>query len=124
MRRQFAIIAVGLFVLGALGAATGADAARRPARTITLYDRDNYEGYKRVFNGTVWNLDTFNFSNETHSLKAVGYWEICSGVNFRGVCKVVRGDLPDLNPINMSSRISSVRPIDPPPPAPPVRRAR
>ncbi|MFO1012513.1 MAG: beta/gamma crystallin-related protein [Caulobacteraceae bacterium] len=113
MKRQIAILAASLLALGVWGAANVADAARQPARTITLYDQDGFQGYKRTFNGVVWNLDRFNFSNAAHSLKANGYWEVCTAANFRGVCKVVRGDLRDLNQIGMSSRISSVRPINP-----------
>ncbi len=112
MKRRIVIfLAATLAVCAAIPAA---EAARRPARTITLYDQDGFQGYKRVFNGVVWNLERFNFSNVAHSLKAQGYWQVCTSANFRGTCKIVRGDLRDLNEIGMSSRISSVRPIDPP----------
>lgn len=85
---------------------------------IVLFDRTNYRGNPRNYNGPVPDL----YGRRAQSVTiGRGVWELCEGRNFTGRCVTLDRSVPNLGTYNLRNRVSSVRPIEPggstPPPS-------
>lgn len=82
---------------------------------IVLFDRQNYQGNPRNYNGPVASL-----SRRARSVTiGRGVWELCEGENFSGRCVTLDRSVPDLGAYDLRNRVASVRPVEsgPPPPS-------
>jgi hypothetical protein len=91
---------------------------------LELFSRSGYSGDRRTIERAVPNLAALTFNDEAMSLRlgTGDTWQVCAEPNYQD-CVVVNSDWNNLNGLNMSRRISSVRPWQGqrPPPAPEAR---
>jgi hypothetical protein len=83
----------------------------QPRGGLELFSRTRFQGDRRLITDAVSDLRRLGFNDDARSLRLdpSQSWEICADSNFR-TCRVVDSDWPDLEGIEMSERISSVRP--------------
>lgn len=82
---------------------------------IVLFERPNYTGNPRNYNGPVPIL----FGRVGSVTIGRGIWELCEGRNFTGRCVTLDTSVPNLNAYNLRNRVSSARPISGGPMPPP-----
>lgn len=80
-------------------------------RGVELFEDRNFRGDRRAVTGPVEDLRSLGFNDKARSLRLPRgeSWEVCVDNYFRN-CRVVNTDWPDLGGLNMSRRISSLRP--------------
>ena len=78
---------------------------------LELFANTGFGGDMRAFTGPESDLGRVRFNSVAQSLRIRPgqQWQVCSSTNFRN-CLVVNTDWSDLRGLNMSRRISSVRP--------------
>ena len=98
--------------MSAIGLATQA------AAQVTFYEGDGYRGRAFSVDGTVANFERTGFNDRAQSaVVAGGSWEVCEDAQFQGRCMILQpGNYASLDGIDMSRRISSVRPVAGPAP--------
>jgi hypothetical protein len=79
-------------------------------RTLELYAGAQYSGQRVAVDEAAPDLRRVNFSDRTVSVRVPRgeVWELCVNINYDD-CKVVDGDLPHLDSIQMTRLISSAR---------------
>jgi len=75
---------------------------------LELFDNRNFRGKSSALTSPSPRLGSM--SARAESLRLSGRWEICDGPDFRGGCRIVTGDVSDLNRIGWKDRIRSARP--------------
>ena len=88
------------------------------AAQVTFYEGDGYRGRAFSVDGTVANFERTGFNDRAQSaVVAGGSWEVCEHAQFQGRCMILQpGNYASLDGIDMSRRISSVRPVAGPAP--------
>ncbi len=82
------------------------------AQALELFDFPNFQGASLRVERDVADLGPGGFDNMATSIRVPGgVWEICEGAGYQE-CRVISGDIWDLQPMGMNNRISSVRRID------------
>ena len=107
------------FVLAIAALAAGAATA-----DVTFFESENFGGLRVTIDGPASSFRAMGFNDRAQSAIVDGTsWEVCVDDNFRGGCTVLApGRYPTLG--GLSDRISSARPIAPPPaPLPPPTAA-
>lgn len=81
-------------------------------RGLIVYSDDDYRGDSRTLGYEVDNFEQLNFNDRARSLRVAPgtRWEICVDADYRN-CREVDRDVPDLNRLGMSRRLSSARPL-------------
>jgi hypothetical protein len=81
-----------------------------PDSSLELYSNVRFSGERRSFHDEVSNLQFADFNDRARSLRVVGpgSWQICVDANFQN-CVTVNRDVPDLDRMGMTRRISSLR---------------
>jgi hypothetical protein len=83
-----------------------------PGTGIVLYSETSFEGDFRTFDREVTDLQDFGFNDRARSVRVLwGTWEICRDNYFRN-CRRITGDESDLDRMNLSRRVSSLRPVE------------
>lgn len=83
-----------------------------PGTGIVLYSETSFEGDFRAFDREVTDLQDFGFNDRARSVRVLwGTWEICRDNFFRN-CRRITGDESDLDRMNLSRRVSSLRPVE------------
>lgn len=78
--------------------------------SITVYENSNFRGASREFIGEDRNLGRTPFNDRISSVRVEGRWEVCTDAEFRGRCRIVEGDIRNLNG-GFNDSISSMRPV-------------
>jgi hypothetical protein len=78
--------------------------------SITVYENSNFRGASREFIGEDRNLGRTPFNDRISSVRVQGRWEVCTDAEFRGRCRIVEGDIRNLNG-GFNDSISSMRPV-------------
>ncbi|MDO9610122.1 MAG: beta/gamma crystallin-related protein [Brevundimonas sp.] len=78
--------------------------------SITVYENANFRGASREFVGEDRNLGRTPFNDRISSVRVQGRWEVCTDAEFRGRCRIVEGDVRNLNG-GFNDSISSMRPV-------------
>jgi hypothetical protein len=78
--------------------------------SITVYENSNFRGASREFVGEDRNLGRTPFNDRISSVRVEGRWEVCTDAEFRGRCRIVEGDIRNLNG-GFNDSISSMRPV-------------
>lgn len=80
---------------------------------LELFAGNRFEGDRRVLTSEVPDLRRIGFDDRAQSLRLgeSQAWEVCVETNYRG-CRVIDRDTPDLSDLDITRRISSVRPSD------------
>lgn len=85
--------------------------------SFTLYSDSNYRGNSFHFEKSVDNLISYGADNSGSSITVrKGIWELCDGSGFRPPCRVIRGDIDNLDRYGFNDRISSLRRLKEPRP--------
>jgi hypothetical protein len=95
---------------------SGGDAGYPPAQPrggVELFSNTRFRGERRLITDAVSDLRRLGFNDDAESVRldSSQSWEVCADANFRS-CRIVSGDVADLDDIDMSERISSVRPVE------------
>ncbi|MEZ5317779.1 MAG: beta/gamma crystallin-related protein [Vicinamibacterales bacterium] len=79
--------------------------------TLELYAGTNFSGQRTVLTEAVPNFSRINFNDRASSLRVRGggSWEICVNADYDD-CRVVSGNVPDLDEIGLRRLASSARP--------------
>lgn len=84
---------------------------RRPGETrLELYEGRDLGGGGVILVGPEQNLLSRGFADRARSARAFGAWELCDGADFRPPCRVVQGEVAFLGSVELSQRVTSVRP--------------
>jgi hypothetical protein len=78
--------------------------------SITVYENSNFRGASREFTGEDRNLGRTPFNDRISSVRVQGRWEVCTDAEFRGRCRIVEGEIRNLNG-GFNDSISSMRPV-------------
>ena len=78
--------------------------------SITVYENSNFRGASREFIGEDRNLGRTPFNDRISSVRVQGRWEVCTDAEFRGRCRIVEGEIRNLNG-GFNDSISSMRPV-------------
>lgn len=80
---------------------------------IELFAGTRFNGPSRAFNEAEPNLLPLGFNDQAMSVRLAPNetWELCADANFRN-CRVINSSSADLSDIGMSTRISSLRPLN------------
>jgi len=80
-------------------------------RALTFYSGTDFSGQSVTINGDVTNFQTINFNDRALSIRVQGRgsWTVCQHANFRGVCREISNDVPNLATISLDGHISSAR---------------
>lgn len=82
-----------------------------PGTGIVLFSEKGFEGDFRAFGREVTDLQDFGFNDRARSVRVLwGTWEICRDNFFRN-CRRITGDESDLDRMDLSRRVSSLRPV-------------
>lgn len=83
-----------------------------PGTGIVLFSEKGFEGDFRAFDREVTDLQDFGFNDRARSVRVLwGTWEICRDNFFRN-CRRINGDESDLDRMDLSRRVSSLRPVE------------
>lgn len=83
-----------------------------PGTGIVLFSEKGFEGDFRAFDREVTDLQDFGFNDRARSVRVLwGTWEICRDNFFRN-CRRITGDESDLDRMDLSRRVSSLRPVE------------
>ena len=101
--------------------------AQAAAAQVILYEQNGLRGRVFTINGPIDNLDRTPFNDRAASAVVErGLWEVCEDAYYQGRCVTLRpGQYPSLGSLDLTNRISSVRPVpgmphySAPQPAPP-----
>jgi hypothetical protein len=107
---KFKMLICALASTLALGAA--AEAQRGGGqRALTFYSGTGFSGQSVTINGDVTNFQTINFNDRALSIRVQGRgsWTVCQHADFRGVCREISNDVPNLATISLDGHISSAR---------------
>ncbi len=84
---------------------------RRPGEArLELYEGRDLGGGGVIVVAPERNLLSRGFADRARSARAFGAWELCDGADFRPPCRVVRGEVLFLGSVELSQRVTSVRP--------------
>lgn len=76
---------------------------------LVLYTQPSLGGDSRSIRANFSNLEAIDFDNKARSVRVLaGAWEICEEKNYKK-CREVGANVPDLETIGLSQKISSVR---------------
>jgi Beta/Gamma crystallin len=80
-------------------------------QTLELFAGTSYSGQRKVISGPVANFRDIDFNDRAMSVRTRGgaSWELCVGANYDD-CRVVSGDVPDLESLGLRRLVSSARP--------------
>ncbi|WP_304177119.1 beta/gamma crystallin-related protein [Phenylobacterium aquaticum] len=76
---------------------------------VTLYELPNFQGRQITLAAAVDDLSSLNFNDAAQSARFEGRWRVCEDSDYRGKCKDVGGDVPDLARVGMGAKISSMQ---------------
>lgn len=77
---------------------------------ITVYEDSNFRGRSMSFNEAIPDLRSSGLNDRISSLRLRGgAWEVCTDARFRGDCRIVSGDIRNLDRA-FNDKISSLRP--------------
>jgi uncharacterized protein YcfJ len=100
--------------------------AQLASAQIVFYENEWLRGRVFTANGPVDNFENYGFNDRASSaIVERGEWEVCDDAYYQGRCVTLRaGQYNNLGSFGMNKRVSSVRPMLPPPqysyaPAPP-----
>jgi hypothetical protein len=80
-----------------------------PVRSrLVLYRDERFRGQAVPLNGPTPSLGSFNDKAESLRIES-GTWEVCEDINY-GKCRTVTRDMPNLDGLGLSKRVSSARP--------------
>ncbi len=80
-----------------------------PGRSrLVLYRDERFRGQAVPLNGPTPSLGSFNDKAESLRIES-GTWEVCEDINY-GKCRTVTPDMPNLDGLGLSKRVSSARP--------------
>lgn len=79
--------------------------------SIVVYENANFRGASREFTSEDRNLGRTPFNDRISSMRVQGRWEVCTDAEFRGRCRIVEGDVRNLNG-GFNDSISSLRPVE------------
>lgn len=78
--------------------------------SITVYEDSNFRGRSMSFNEAIPDLRNSGLNDRISSMQLRGgAWEVCTDARFRGDCRVVSGDIRNLDRA-FNDKISSLRP--------------
>jgi hypothetical protein len=87
---------------------------------LVLYTQTRLTGDSRSILAAYANLEAIDFDNKARSVRVVaGQWEICAEKRFQK-CVIVDANVPDLETVGLSHKISSVRLLQPRTTVPPT----
>lgn len=120
MRARFALIILALSATQTLAAPAKPVAAPAPAvnvpLTITLYDKENFQGRSVKVSAATPNLAALQIEDKVASFEVAGAgdWVLCADRNYKGVCARVTAKAGDLRVIQLFGRVSSLYPVPAP----------
>ncbi|MEO8741513.1 MAG: beta/gamma crystallin-related protein [Casimicrobiaceae bacterium] len=105
--------------LKSLLAASACIIATHASAQVTFYEREGFRGRAFPVNQTVWNFERSGFNDRAASaIVERGRWEVCEDERFGGRCAILqRGNYDSLALMGLGRSISSVRPVNGPPPS-------
>lgn len=91
-----------------------ASAAGQGEPTLTLHGEPGYAGRVTVIAGDFPDLAAIGFDNRAEALRPTpgSVWEVCTDANYKGTCRDLRREVPDLAVIGLRKRISSARLVE------------
>lgn len=123
--RRFGLMIASLCVLA--GSAIAAPAVAVPPAvpaapvplSITLFDKENYQGRTVKLTAATPNLAVQQFEDKVASFEVAGAgdWVLCEHRNYGGRCVRVQSKAGDMRVVQLFARVSSLYPV-PAPPAP------
>ena len=123
MRRVGLTIALACVLAGSATAAPPAAVPAAPAApvplSITLFDKENYQGRTVKLTAATPNLAVQQFEDKVASFEVTGAgdWVLCENRNYGGRCVRVQSKAGDMRVVQLFARVSSLYPV-PAPPAP------
>ncbi len=120
MRARFAVIILALSATQTLAAPAKPAATPVPAvnvpLTITLYDKENFQGRSVKVGAATPNLAALQIEDKVASFEVAGAgdWVLCADRNYKGVCARVTAKAGDLRVIQLFGRVSSLYPVPAP----------
>jgi len=72
-----------------------------------LFSGNHYGGHHIIIRHNVTDLRRYGFNDRAQSMHARGRWQVCTKVNYRGRCHIVRGSDPLLGRLN--GNVTSLR---------------
>jgi hypothetical protein len=72
-----------------------------------LFSGNYYRGHSMTIRHNVPNLRSYGFNDRAESMHARGRWQVCSKVNYRGRCHIIRGSDPHLG--RLGGDVTSLR---------------
>jgi hypothetical protein len=104
------IAGLGLLALASAAAAQGpGPRTTPPLPRVTLYELPDFQGRQITVVAASDNLASMNFNDQAQSARFEGGWRVCEDSGYRGKCKDVAGDVPNLASIGMGGKISSLQ---------------
>jgi hypothetical protein len=87
--------------------------------SITLFDKENYQGRTVKLTAATPNLAVQQFEDKVASFEVTGAgdWVLCENRNYSGRCVRVQSKAGDMRVVQLFARVSSLYPV-PAPPAP------
>lgn len=78
---------------------------------VRLYNKSNWKGQDVLVGRDIPDLRKIGFNDKINSIRNPGSpWQFCIEPNYRGNCRTFSGNVASLKPMNMTGRISSLRP--------------
>ncbi len=120
MRARFAVIILALSATQTLAAPAKPAATPVPTvnvpLTITLYDKENFQGRSVKVSAATPNLAALQIEDKVASFEVAGAgdWVLCADRNYKGVCARVTAKAGDLRVIQLFGRVSSLYPVPAP----------
>jgi hypothetical protein len=96
-------------VRGRFGGRSGGGGLGEPG--LELFAGANYSGQRKEITESVSNFNAIGFNDRAMSVRLIGTgsWELCVNADFDD-CRVITGDVPDLEAIGLRRVVSSARP--------------
>lgn len=79
------------------------------APRATLYELPNFQGRQITVTATAENMAPMGFNDLAQSARLQGRWRVCEDSGYRGKCRDISGDIPDLNTQGLGLKISSLQ---------------
>lgn len=79
------------------------------APRATLYELPNFQGRQITVTATAENMAPMGFNDMAQSVRLQGRWRVCEDSGYRGKCRDIMGDIPDLNTQGLGLKISSLQ---------------